>query len=406
MINTAQITPGQAIKRLLMLTKGNMELRKEAKEKGETVPNQLATYLEGEPGVGKSAVPKAMGKALNYYVEDIRSNQMSPDDAGGVRMPDPETGKTVWYPPSWMPDVDGKVVKDGVEYDGTILFFDELASADDRVRKPLFGTFLDRNMNGRPLPDNCIVMAAGNEADTGTMVFELDNATRTRFITLRIVADFDSWQRDFAPAANVVPTTVAFLKANGHRFCMTEEAIEKGMDLYGNPRSWEHVSIAEASIMRTKAERESKEHREALSDMIAGKVGKELSAEYMAVFDVITKMSTLFDILKMLKDGKKKELKQMWPKELSQVYALTYSMMAYPKDMDTAEEIYALMDEFPGKDDSKLPFNEMKPAIMEVITKGLRARGVSDKDMKRLAGKNSEMVDDVITGPLIEVKFD
>lgn len=406
MINTAQITPGQAISRINLLLKGNAALREQARQKDKKVPTQLAIYLEGEPGVGKSAVPKQLAEKLGYYMEDIRANQMSPDDAGGVRMPDPTTGQTVWYPPNWMPDPNGKVIKDGKEYKGTILFFDELASADDRVRKPLFGIFLDRVMNGRHLPDNCIVMAAGNEADTGTMVFELDNATRTRFITLRIIADFESWQREFAPYADVSPTTVSYLKSNVHHFCMTEEAVKKGMDLYGNPRSWEHVSIAEKSIMQTKADRENPECRSALADMISGKVGIELSMSYMAVFDIVTKMSTLFDILQVMKKGETEKLAQMWPKEISQLYALTYSMMSYPNDIDSAEKIYELMDYFPESSKTDMPFNEMKPAIMEVITKKLRQLGTSDKDMKRLSAKNSEMVDDVIEGPLIEISFD
>ena len=214
-INAKHVTPGQAIAYSHIMFEGNLALRTE-----EPSVNLLSMYLEGEPGVGKSAIAKRLAKMLNYYFVDIRANQMSPDDAGGIRMPNVETQTTDWFAPYWLPSEDGKVRdtagnelknEDGKPYDGTVLFFDELASADDRVRKPLFGAFLDRELNGREIPDNCLIMAAGNESETGTMVFELDNATRTRFITLRIVADFTSWMTDYAPGANITPTVVALV---------------------------------------------------------------------------------------------------------------------------------------------------------------------------------------------------
>ena len=258
-------------------------------------------------------------------------------------------------------------------------------------------------MNGMKLPDNCIVLAAGNEADTGTMVFELDNATRTRFITMRIVADFESWQREYAPKANMSPTTIAFLKQNVGYFCQTEEALEKGDDLYGNPRSWDHVSIAERSIMPDKASRNDENCRATLETMIAGKVGIGLATEYMAVFDIITKMSTLFDILQVVKKGEDEKLSQMWPKEISQLYALSYSMMAYPRDLETGKEIYNLMKKFPEK--STLPFAEMKPPIMEVVYKRLTGMGIKQNDLKVFYDDNREMTDDVISGPLIKISL-
>ena len=404
-INAEHVTPGKAIRQSIIQTQGNIALHKEE----PSVPI-LSLYYEGEPGVGKSASGKAVARAMNYHFRDIRANQMSPDDAGGIRMPNVDTGTTDWFKPYWLPDSDGKVRDANGElllnennepYDGVVLFFDELASADDRVRKPLFGVFLDRELNGHPIPANCVIMAAGNEADTGTMVFELDNATRTRFITMRVVADFTSWMTDYAPGAKITPTVISFLKQNLHAFCMTEKAIEQKMDLYGNPRSWEHVSIAERSIMREKKDYSDPEKRDALQTMIAGKIGKEIAIEFMAVFDIIAKMTTLYDLLEAAKKDKAK-LKQLWPKELSQLYALAYSMMSYPVDIDTGKEISVLMKEFPT--DTQLPFEEMKPAIVEVMLKRLKEKGVSDKDIaKHFIDDANEVCADAFDGPLIKI---
>lgn len=396
MINSKNVNPGRAIKTMLAMIVGNQALR--AKKQDTAM---LSFYLEGEPGVGKSAIGKAIANKLGYYMEDIRANQMSPDDAGGLRMPNPESKTTDWYAPQWMPDEDGTVVKEGKEYKGTVLFFDELASADDRVRKPLFGVFLDRVMNGRKLPDNCIVLAAGNESDTGTMVFELDNATRTRFITLRIIADFDSWLRDFAPMANISPTTVAFLKQNIGLFCMTSEALDKNLDLYGNPRSWEHVSISEQSIMPDKESRQNEENRDILEDLISGKVGTGIATQYMAVFDIISKMDTLYDLIQEMEKGNIEKLEKMFPKNISQLYALTYSMMAYVTDIESGQQVYKIMRHFPKK--SKIAFEEMKPAIMEVTFKKLIDLGYKSADLKFFKEDNKSMAEELITGPLIKI---
>ena len=404
-INARHIIPGKAINQIAYSFLGNKHMRSE-----DSKVNILSYYLEGEPGVGKSAIAKALAKLLNYYIYDIRANQMSPDDAGGIRMPNIETGTTDWFAPYWLPRPDGKLYgrdgkellnEDGKPYDGIILFFDELASADDRVRKPLFGVFLDRELNGHPLPDNCLVLAGGNESETGTMVFELDNATRTRFITMRIIADFPSWMYDYAPSANITPTVVAYLKNNIGHFCMTEDALKQKLDLYGNPRSWEHVSVQERSIMREPADYTDEAKRDALETMVSGKVGTGIAKQFMATFDIVTKMTALFDIIEAAKKGK--DLSQLWPKDISQLYALTYSMMAYPKDVETGKDITMLMDAFP-ESKNKLPFQEMKPAIIEVMLKRLREHGVPEKEISKNFSKHSaEISDEAMDGPLIKI---
>lgn len=403
MINAANISPGRAIERFHAFIEGNLALAEEDENGGENI---LSLYLEGEPGVGKSAVAKAIANKLGFLFVDIRANMMNPDDAAGTRMQDMETKRTEWFPPDWMPNVDGSV--DGINkkgpfkgqpYRGTLLFFDELASADDRVRKPLFGVFLDRILNGRPLPNNCIVMAAGNEADTGTMVFELDNATRTRFSTVRIIADFASWESEFAPAAAITPTTVSYLKQNIQRFCETDRALSENRTLYGNPRSWEHVSKFERSIMRTPADRRDEIKREALHNLVAGKVGTELAAEYMGVFDSVAEMANLYDLLK----ASKEERRTMWPKSIGQLYALIYSMMSWPTTIEQGKQVMALADEMPS--DDNIPFKEMRAPLLEVLLKRLKAQGIKGADVtKAFKLESEESASDIFAnGPLIKL---
>jgi MoxR-like ATPase len=407
MINASNVSPGRAIERCFAFIDGNIEMANDI-ENGGSHEDILSLYFEGEPGVGKSAVAKALARKMGYKFEDIRANMLNPDDAGGTRMQDMETRTTAWFPPDWMPNVDGTVegINDdkkspfyGQPWKGTFLFFDELASADDRVRKPLFGVFLDRILNGRKLPNNCIVAAAGNEADTGTMVFELDNATRTRFITLRIIADFASWESDYAATAAITPTVVSYLKQNMQRFCETERALGDGRSLYGNPRSWEHVSKAERSIMRKPEDRRDEVKRDALHNMVAGKVGTELAAEYMGVFDNVAEMANLYDLLK----ASKEERKKLWPNSIGQLYALTYSMMSWPTDIEQAKKVMDLSKEMPT--DSDIPFQEMRAPLLEVLLKRLKALGIKGTDVAKAFKQESEesAADIFANGPLIKL---
>lgn len=409
-INASSIATGTAIKRITHFSRGMLELQKLLIDKKEPVVEPMSLYLEGEPGVGKSAIPKAVARALNYHLVDIRANMCNPDDAGGTRMQDLDTGTTRWFAPYWMPPVDGVIIDEngltydgkqfpaGTKFDGVILFFDELASADDRVRKPLFGAFLDRELNGRRFPPNTLVFAGGNESETGTMVFELDNATRSRFISYRIVADFDSWIGEYAGPAGITPTVAAYLKSNVGQFCMTEHALTNGLSIYPNPRSWEHLSNAERALMQNEEARKDPEVRDALLDAACGKVGLEIGTGFMAMFDIVSSMSTLYDILKAPKDKRK----EMWPKSLGQLYALTYSMMNYPTSIASCDEIFKLMDEFP-KGTAEIPFNEMKAPMTEVIYQRMKVLGFTTKDMEPFRERTRETTAPMMNGPLIKI---
>lgn len=394
MSNAMSVTAGQALDYLTMFANGF--IHRQQKDPSVRIP---ATYLEGEPGCGKSSVARQLAKRLNYAFVLVSANQRSPDDVIGVQMPNPDTKTTDWYAPTWLPNEDGSVVIDGITYDGTVLCFDELASADDRVRKPLFGVFLDGCTNGRKLPPNCLVIATGNEAETGTLVFEFDNATRLRFITLRIKADLETWLIDYAADADLTPAVVATLKNNIGLFCQTADALDKGHDIYGNPRSWSEVSELEKSIMLNPKHRNNEDRITALIALAAGKVGSTNAETYRGVLANLTGMTTFLDILEASRAGR--DLSQMWPTSLHQMQALSFSMMAYPRDIATAQEIYALLKKVP--DSSQVPFAEMKPAVQESILKRLRKLGHSSKALEVFSADNRQLIDELGTGPIIKI---
>ncbi|MBS7671727.1 AAA family ATPase [Croceicoccus gelatinilyticus] len=394
MINAKEVTATQAFKYIALLAEGV----KAANDNGKNV-RFPAVYLEGEPGVGKTTIARELAKMLNFYLIIVSANQRSPDDVIGVQMPNPQTGRTEWYPPTWLPSADGSVIIDGHKYDGTLIFFDELASADDRVRKPLFGAFLDGVINDFVLPKNAYVLAAGNEADTGTMVFEFDNATRLRFMTLRITAELKSWLVDFAAEHETTPSVVATLRNQVGIFCETKEALEKGQELYGSPRGWTEVSDQEKFIMLKPEHRTDELRLAALEAFAAGKVGLANAQTYMATFSNLVGMTDLLTILEA--DAEGRDLSGMWPDSLDRLYALSFSMMAYPKTIEEGQQIYSILDKAP--EGGEVPISESKTAIQEAILQRLRARGFKSKDLEVFSAANRKTVAALGSGPVIKI---
>jgi MoxR-like ATPase len=92
-------------------------------------------FVWGAPGVGKSAVVRALGADLGRPVIDIRAPLLDPTDLRGI--PAVVDGRAVWAPPSFLPsegDPPG------------ILFFDELNAAPPLVQASLYQLVLDRRV--------------------------------------------------------------------------------------------------------------------------------------------------------------------------------------------------------------------------------------------------------------------
>ena len=153
--------------------------------------------------------------------------------------------------------------------------------------------------------------------------------------------------------------------------------------------------------MRKDEHRRDPARRAALTSMIAGKVGKANAETFDAVFETVAQMTNLFDLLQAKKEGK--SLSKLLPTELSQLHALSFSMMAYPTDIDTGREIYDLMKEFPK--DSDIPFQDTIPAIQETILKKLRKGGFKDKDLQVFREDTAATVDEYHQGPLIKIEL-
>ncbi|NJK46642.1 MAG: AAA domain-containing protein [Pleurocapsa sp. SU_196_0] len=140
-------------------------------------------YLEGAPGVGKSAIVHAVAATLDLPVLDVRAAYLTPPDLIGLPALERDSGRTTYYLPEFLPEPLTK----------GILVLEELPSAAPAIQVALYQLLLDRRVGWRyELPPGWRVVATGNRLEDG-YTHPLSNAMATRLLRLEIRADLEEF---------------------------------------------------------------------------------------------------------------------------------------------------------------------------------------------------------------------
>src|SRR6056300_1692882 len=144
-------------------------------------------FLWGPPGIGKSDIVAQITDSLpNSYLIDVRLSLWEPTDIKGIPYFDSNAGTMVWAPPSELPSEEF-----AAQYDNIVLFLDEMNSAAPAVQAAAYQLILNRKVGTYKLPDNVMIVAAGNrEADKG-VTYRMPAPLANRFIHLEMTVSFD-----------------------------------------------------------------------------------------------------------------------------------------------------------------------------------------------------------------------
>jgi ATPase family associated with various cellular activities (AAA) len=259
-------------------------------------------FIWGPPGIGKSDIVKQLGAELDAYVIDVRLSLWEPTDIKGIPYFDSNAGTMVWAPPSELPSKE--FAKD---HNMIILFLDEMNSAAPAVQAAAYQLILNRRVGQYTLPDNVVIVAAGNrEADKG-VTFRMPAPLANRFIHLELTVDWEDYF-EWATLNKIhkdVLGYLAFSKKDLYDFDPKSSSRS-----FATPRSWSFVS----ELLEDDDTEES-----TLTDLIAGSVGEGLAIKFMTHRKIASKMPNPSDILK----GK---ITKMESKEISAMYSLTVSL--------------------------------------------------------------------------------
>lgn len=258
-------------------------------------------FLWGPPGIGKSDVVAQIADSIDAAMIDVRLSLWEPTDIKGIPYFDTNVGKMVWGQPSELPDEEF-----ASKYEHVVLFLDEMNSAAPSVQAAAYQLILNRRVGEYRLPDNVMIIAAGNrEADKG-VTYRMPSPLANRFVHLEMAVSFDDWFQ-WAVNNNVHSDVVGYLQfAKQDMYTFDPKA---GSRSFATPRSWTFVSeLLEDAL-----------DEGTTTDLVAGAIGEGLAVKFMAHRKVAANMPNPTDIL----EGKVKELKT---KEISAMYSLTVSL--------------------------------------------------------------------------------
>ncbi len=196
-----------------------------------------SVMLWGAPGVGKSQGVRQIAKnienetGLPVYVTDVRLLLFNPIDLRGIPVADAEKKLAIWLKP--------KIFQMKSEGCINILFLDEISAAPQSVQAAAYQITLDRQVGEHKLPDNCIVIAAGNRVTDKSVAIKMPKALANRLLHIEVEGDFDSW-KNWAIKNGINDKVVSYLSENRKRLFGFDPDTD---DLaFPTPRTWEMVS--------------------------------------------------------------------------------------------------------------------------------------------------------------------
>jgi len=310
MINTISCTPDEAKDLIKQLRSLN-----------------ISFMLWGATGVGKSESVRQLAAELNAELRDIRLCQKMATDIGGLPALDHETKQTVFYPPAFLaPSVDKKPV---------ILFFDEISLAPDDTKGAVLGILEERRQGEIKIPDDWIIVAAGNRPEDMANARGLGAAANRRLLHIVIEPNLEATINHFIKIG-VIPEVLAFLKVFPQHLSGEESARTQKHELYPRPASWKKVSDV-YEVLR-KADKNLRQIA------VAGIMGDAVAAEFMLLAEEISKMKSVDELLEIQRKSPDK-IGNHLPATLNGLYALSFAILTRATE-ETAVELLELINRF------------------------------------------------------------
>lgn len=270
-----------------------------------------SVMLWGAPGVGKSQavrqIAAEIGDSTGKRVEvtDVRLMLFNPIDLRGIPTANEDKTLAVWLRPQiFNMDPSDDVVN--------MLFLDEISAAPQSVQAAAYQITLDRTVGEHKLPDNCIVIAAGNRVTDKSVAYRMPKALANRLLHLEITTDMQSW-REWAMATGINEKVLGFLSFKPDHLMRFDSSTDELA--FATPRAWEMVSRllngSGGSI-------------EDMFTLIAGVVGAGTAVElrtWARIYDKLPDIEGIFA-------GTEHRV----PRGIDALYALTSSMAKYASE--------------------------------------------------------------------------
>lgn len=238
------------------------------------IESDVPIMLHGDSGDGKSSRIKQIDKdAIIIYL-----GTASLDYLTGKSVYSEKEGKVINIAPPWYDKLVEKCEKEPDKVH--LLFFDEITNGTKTTQGAALNIVLDKEVNGIwKLPENCRVVAAGNETKDSTIATKLGQPLFNRFAHAYIKTEAQDWlkwattkNKECNPIAYeqeevviIHPAICAYIAYKGN------EALRKpytGETPNADPRKWE---MASKMLYKTNKPK-----------MLRSLIGKELTTDFIA----------------------------------------------------------------------------------------------------------------------------
>ena len=282
----------------------------------------------GPPGIGKSDIVAYVAQELGRPIIDIRLPLLEPTDMRGIpylaevkvyneqgELVRDELGVPItdrefrWSPPSDLPTD---------KMSQALVFFDEISAAPPSVQAATYQIILNRRIGSYKLPDNVVMVAAGNRVRDKGVAYNMPTPLANRFSHVTLEPNIDDW-KDWAIRNKVHRDVVGYLSFQPQDLMNFNPSNDSYA--FATPRTWYFTS----DLLQEPDGRDAQLDAETLSDLIRGTVGDAAGTKFLSYRRSASSLPNARDIL----DGKVKSLKNISPDVMhALVIALCYELFA------------------------------------------------------------------------------
>ena len=205
---------------------------------------QRPVLLIGPPGIGKTAIMKQIaaetGCGLVAYAMTHHTRQSA---IGLPYIARKQYGGREYSVTEYTMSEIVAAIYDYMECTGKksgILFLDEINCVSETLTPVMLQLLQNKTFGNVPLPEDWIIVAAGNPPEYNRSVRELDMVTLDRVKHIDVEADLGIW-RDYARSRNVHPAIRTYLTVYPDHFYKIADT-DRGQ-LFVTARGWEDLSL-------------------------------------------------------------------------------------------------------------------------------------------------------------------
>lgn len=276
----------------------------------EGIPSLM---LWGPPGIGKSQGIDALGKKVQEITgkqvvkTDARLLLFNPVDLRGIPVADAKRELAIWLKPAiFQMDPSDSIIN--------ILFLDEISAAPLSVQAAAYQMTLDRVIGEHKIPDNCIVVAAGNRITDKSVAYKMPKALGNRMTHIEITSEVEDWKR-WAIPHGIDSKIIGYINYKNSALFGFDPSTDDVA--FPSPRSWEMVD---------KYLKKLNANVDIAFPLVAGSVGMGTATEFKAYTKVFNELPDI----KAIYEGTETTV----PKEPDVLYALSAALASYSVKAD------------------------------------------------------------------------